>query len=172
MTALMEPSLLGIASNKRGQEGLNEAHRQNASRDRRASKQQRCGLQCHKTAQKRRDRGKDTYRMCRYGPPARLTADPAPRAEPRLAHQAHRGATAVRAFDHYASPNGWRLSGARRSPPDDERSPETDFSRSAARVRCSRGLGALCHSSTSSIPRARQSTAAPKPEKLRHSLPF
>jgi len=39
-------------------------------------------------------------------------------------------------------PNGWRLSGARRSPPDGERSPRTDFGRSAARVRCSRGLGA------------------------------
>jgi hypothetical protein len=41
----------------------------------------------------------------------------------------------------FTRPNGWRLSGARRSPPDDERSPRTDFSRSAARVRCSRGLG-------------------------------
>ena len=40
-------------------------------------------------------------------------------------------------------PNGLRLSGARRTPPSDEVSPSKVCSGTAARVRCSRGLGAL-----------------------------
>src|SRR5258706_7066641 len=90
-----------VSSHERNQEGLNEAHRQDASHDCCASEQQRCGLQGHEATQKRRDRGNDTHRMRRYGLPARLAIDRAPRTEARLAHQAHRGATAVGTFDHY-----------------------------------------------------------------------
>lgn len=91
----------GIASYEWNQEGVNEAHRQDASRDGRASEQQRCGFQGHDAAKKRRDRGKDAHRVCRYGLPARLAIDRAPRTEARLAHQAHRRATAVGTFDHF-----------------------------------------------------------------------
>src|SRR5262249_48800635 len=68
---------------------------------------------------------------------------------------------------HGWSPNGLRLSGARRLPPSDDASPRTVCSGRAARVRCSRGLGStvLLSFFIACLPSSRDGRCPLKPSK-------